>query len=90
MNIVHSPFPALRRMDVDIGEMQRYIQKAFEEEFGVGSVGKVHVSWNNPDMMDVAVYMTVKRGGMWDTCLLVAEELQHWGIRAALRPEYPA
>lgn len=87
MSMVHGPSSAMR-LEVDIGEMRRYIQAAFEEEFGIGSVREVHVSWNNPDMIDVAVHVTAKREGMWDTCLRVAEELQRWGIRAALRPEY--
>lgn len=90
MSMVHSSSPALLRMEVDIGEMRRCIQEAFEEEFGIGIVREVHVSWNNPDMIDVAVHVTAKRDGMWDTCLRVADELKRWGIRAALRPEYPA
>lgn len=89
MSMVHSPSAALRRMEVDVGEMRRYIREVFEKEFGTGIVQEVYVSWNNPDMIDVAVHVTAKKEGLWDTCLRVAQELQRWGIRAALRPEYP-
>ena len=89
MSVVHSPSAALSHMEVDISEMRRYIREAFEKEFGTGIVREVQVAWNNPDMIDVAVHVTVKKEGLWDTCLRVAEELQRWGIRAALRPDYP-
>ena len=70
--------------EVDYRALQQFIEAAFVEEYGQGTILDVRVAHFNPDLIDATVLVKTRQPEMDITILQLSDEFRRAGLRVGI------